>query len=112
MAVDVAMHANSECVARAVECEDLRCDQQCLVSIQPRSGQLNVRRNQVVAAELKSYLLKNARCLQFRAAISNVLDSLGIQSFCVQDLPGLQQFQFNLFRVKGRLPEIDDGRIL
>jgi hypothetical protein len=36
---------------------------------------------------LKSYLLKDACCLQFRAAISDALDGLGIQFFCVENLP-------------------------
>ena len=77
------MHANPERIACAAECENLRCDEKCLISIELWSGQLNVRRNQIVAAELKSYLLKDACCLQFRAAISNSLDGPGIQFFCV-----------------------------
>ena len=84
------MHANPECIARAVECENLRCDEQCLISIQLWSGQLNVRRNQIVAAELKSYLLNDVCCLQFLAAVSNSLDGPGIQFFCVSNLPCLQ----------------------
>ena len=36
--VDVAVHANSKRVARAVECQDLGCDEQCLVSSQRGSS--------------------------------------------------------------------------
>jgi len=87
MAVNVAAHPKSQGVARAIECERLRWNEQRLIPVQLRSVQLNVRRNQIVAAELKRDLLQKARRLKLGTAIGKALDRLGIEFFVSRRCP-------------------------
>src|SRR6266487_4873848 len=59
-------------------------------------GQCDRRRNQICATKLKSHLLKDACCLQFRAAISNALHRLSIQLARLNDPVRLQQLDIKV----------------
>src|SRR6266545_2445291 len=107
MAIDVAAYANPERVAHAAECEDLLWNKQRLISIQLRSGQLNVRRNQIVTAELKRDLLQNAGRLNLGTAIGKAMDRISIQFSCVENVPSLHQLQVDLFHIQGSVPVIN-----
>ena len=79
MATDVAVHANSQRVARPTERKYLLKYEQRSISVENWAGQFYVRPNQIIPAKLKGDLLKNACRLQFRAAISDALHGFSIQ---------------------------------
>src|SRR4029450_3893132 len=102
MAVDVAVYANSKRIARVIEGKCLLSYEKRSITIQARPTQFDVRRNQICAAELKSYLLKDACCLQFRAAISNALHRVAIQLARLNNPVRLQELNFDVFNLEWR----------
>ena len=57
--------------------------------------------------------MPSLREAQLRAdPLGEAMDRISIQSFCVENLPFLQQLQVNLFHIKGSLAVINYGCIL